>query len=159
MIQLSRTWAIDIISKIDLLFLTEESRYNILVDIFSENDEYEKIGDIFQEKLNDEIIDYLTSKYIGVTNYYLSYCIEKYLNISCNIIGNIEILLPCPCCNYKTLPELGEHNICEICYWESDKVSTNIDYYSSANRSTLSDYKQKFNSEKKTTIDLKKYLL
>lgn len=31
-----------------------------------------------------------------------------------------ELPLRCPCCGCKTLPERGESEICEVCYWEDD---------------------------------------
>ncbi len=31
-------------------------------------------------------------------------------------------LFACPCCSYLTLPELGTHEICEVCFWEDDGV-------------------------------------
>lgn len=26
----------------------------------------------------------------------------------------------CPCCGYKTLPERGGYEICNVCFWEDD---------------------------------------
>ncbi len=28
--------------------------------------------------------------------------------------------LSCPCCGYKTLDEIGEWEICSVCWWEDD---------------------------------------
>lgn len=27
---------------------------------------------------------------------------------------------PCPCCGFRTLPERGGYDICEVCFWEDD---------------------------------------
>ena len=29
-------------------------------------------------------------------------------------------LLPCPCCGHRTLPELGQYELCPVCLWEDD---------------------------------------
>lgn len=29
-------------------------------------------------------------------------------------------LLPCPCCGHRTLPELGQYELCPVCFWEDD---------------------------------------
>lgn len=27
---------------------------------------------------------------------------------------------PCPCCHHRTLPEIGQYDLCPVCYWEDD---------------------------------------
>lgn len=27
---------------------------------------------------------------------------------------------PCPCCGYRTLPSLGDYELCPVCWWEDD---------------------------------------
>ncbi len=29
-------------------------------------------------------------------------------------------LLPCPCCGFKTLPEIAADEICQVCWWHDD---------------------------------------
>lgn len=36
------------------------------------------------------------------------------------MVGEVEPLLPCPCCRYLTLEELGGYDICPVCFWEDD---------------------------------------
>ncbi len=61
-----RNEAITILTYQDLLLLEDSQRENILVDIFSENDEYESITDFLSPEYNTAILDYLTMNYVGV---------------------------------------------------------------------------------------------
>jgi hypothetical protein len=42
-------------------------------------------------------------------------------------------LLVCPCCDYLTLTERGQYEICEVCFWEDDGTQS-PDGYSAPNR-------------------------
>jgi hypothetical protein len=64
-------------------------------------------------------------------------------------------LLPCPCCGYKTLEGYGDYDICHVCKWEDDGLADQ-DVYSSANRSTLRDYRNTF-LLKKDIVDCNKW--
>jgi hypothetical protein len=158
MVKISRDYAINLLVKIDLLFLSEENRELCLMLAFYEEDKYMQIEDMYDESLNEEIIKQLPSEYEGVTNYYLSKGIKKYLNIHCEVIGEMtEELGICPCCGYKALPDSGGFEMCALCLWQLDYDDPNV--YSSLNSSTLSDYKKKFNSTKRHLVDLEKYPL
>jgi len=59
---------------------------------------------------------------------------------------------PCPCCGNYTLPKAPEaafYEICPVCYWQNEGSEETA--YSSANRSTLKEYRaayQKNNKDK-----------
>ncbi|KPE48986.1 hypothetical protein AOB46_22495 [Chryseobacterium indologenes] len=52
-------------------------------------------------------------------------------------------MFACPCCNYKTILEKGNYEICTICFWEDDG---NMDEsrYSQVNHMTLKEAKYNF---------------
>ncbi len=62
----------------------------------------------------------------------------------CRRLGTVirvsEQHYPCPCCGYRTLPEppLGTYSICDVCFWEDDRVQfDDPDYEGGANRVSL----------------------
>jgi hypothetical protein len=32
----------------------------------------------------------------------------------------VSPLYPCPCCGHRTLPGVGDYDLCPVCYWEDD---------------------------------------
>ena len=55
-------------------------------------------------------------------------------------------LLPCPCCGQRTLSELGDYEICEICGWEDDPVqSADSTYAGGANQESLDEARRVWN--------------
>ena len=45
---------------------------------------------------------------------------------------------PCPCCEYLTLDERGQYDICPVCFWEDDPIQADDeDYDGGANRLSL----------------------
>jgi hypothetical protein len=49
----------------------------------------------------------------------------------------------CPCCGEKTLTELGNFEICEVCGWEDDDIqSDDPDYAAGANHISLNEAKK-----------------
>ena len=58
----------------------------------------------------------------GVTNAYLSAYLYGNLNLSVDISGQMRELLPCPVCDYKSLPIRGNWDVCPVCGWKSDPV-------------------------------------
>ena len=44
----------------------------------------------------------------------------------------------CPCCRSRTIGELGNYEVCDVCGWEDDPVqSTDPDYAGGANTDSL----------------------
>ncbi len=76
---------------------------------------------------------------------------EKFFaNYDIEIIGENEKLYRCSCCGYFTLDNIGEYDICRLCNWEDDgTVSDDINKFSHVNGSTLYDYKNMFEKNRK----------
>ena len=62
---------------------------------------------------------------------------------------------PCPCCDYLTIEELGEHEICPICKWHDEGLNPDnpcdLDKMAGANSSTLRIARRKF---KKSSVEI-----
>ena len=144
---LSRDEAKNLLTFIDLVNCKEEDRYEILLDVYSEDDGFEKINNHNDPIYNKDIFGYLKMGYLGVTNTYLSKVLLEKLSVAIEIKGSIEHLFPCPCCGYKTIEERGQYYICKVCKWEDDG-SDSADSYSSVNRMTLKDGRRKFEESK-----------
>ncbi len=156
MIKITRTFAIELLIK--LKYISTKLSTHILLDAFDSETDVLLMQQNTPEKFESEMLQYFKMKYFGVANDYLAYCLNQYLNIQCEIDGLVEALETCPCCTYKTLPTLGEYDICEICHWESDSINPTLDRYSSVNQSCLLDYKEAFKQKIVTPILLKKYV-
>ena len=51
----------------------------------------------------------------------------------------------CPCCGYYTLDNLGEYDICPICYWEDDAFqSENPDHDGMSNGVSLNQARENY---------------
>lgn len=56
-----------------------------------------------------------------------------------------EKLLPCPCCDYRTLTKRADYDICAVCFWEDDGHDTDgLDRYSGPNPITLRAARENF---------------
>jgi hypothetical protein len=58
----------------------------------------------------------------GVTNAYLSAYLYGHLDRSEDVSGEVPELLACPVCRYRSLPILGNWDVCPVCGWASDPV-------------------------------------
>ena len=85
----------------------------------------------------------------GYPNKYLQEFLTSLHQENFSIVGDEDVLEACPCCCYLTLPNRGNYDICPLCEWEDDgKSCDELDIYSSANHSTLSEYRKKFAAQK-----------
>ncbi|WP_083682276.1 CPCC family cysteine-rich protein [Paenibacillus sp. FSL A5-0031] len=98
---------------------------------------------VMDDRYNSLIIEALKVKYIGVRNEFLSKKISEILYTSHVVEGVQEELITCPCCEYKTLPQKGEYDICPVCFWEDDG-NTDLQYYSSPNHMSLAQARVNF---------------
>lgn len=84
----------------------------------------------------------------GVSNGFLSEIIQTVTGYEVEVYGEVEDLLPCPCCGYKTLTERFDlkqgtgYDICPYCGWEDDGT-TDIWAYRSINKGSILDYRNK----------------
>jgi hypothetical protein len=151
---MERKEAITVIVNTLIKDMSNEKRYNILLDwwgICDEDEEFRTLPKSLQnEIINTEVppenvmdkkytpllIEALRLRYIGVRNEYLSKKVSEILNSHIDVNGSQEELHPCPCCYHKTLCSVGEYEICPVCYWEDDGNIIATDY-SSPNHMTL----------------------
>lgn len=139
MTELNRGKALLFLSMYKALQLTTEQRPDIIMDIVEEFDD----NKIDSSDYTDAIINYYQITLTGVSNSYLE---KKLLQITDNallVVGAVEILRKCPCCNFKTLRTTGEYEICRVCYWEDDGIILE-EQYSNVNRMSLKEAKQNF---------------
>lgn len=134
--KLLRNEAIDILSYLELIDLGDIKREEILMEL--KGDLFEQTKDYNLPKYNLGIFEYLKNEFKGVINSYIELQINNLLNKNVVVIGEVDDLYSCPCCNYKTLDRIGEYDICKVCYWEDDGIRE-LDRYSSVNHMSLSE--------------------
>jgi hypothetical protein len=84
----------------------------------------------------------------GVSNGFLAELVNALTGYEVEVIGDVEELIPCPCCGSKTLTERFDrmegtgYEICPYCKWEDDGT-TDIHAYRSINKGSLADYRHK----------------
>jgi hypothetical protein len=71
---------------------------------------------------------------------------KKRQSVSCVLVMKRRIQMrevnKCPCCGEKTLPDVGEFDICSVCKWEDDPLQRdNPDDNMGANTLSLNQYK------------------
>ena len=86
------------------------------------------------------LIHALADTYRGVKTDYLRQQLDK-TGGNYQIEGTADLLYPCPCCDYRTLPDQGDDDICPVCFWKDDRTNHD-DRYSPANEMTLADGKK-----------------
>lgn len=163
---MNRNEALYIYSKKIMNDLCEQDKINILCDFWfiyeEENNFDEKLVillmsnqpedlDNYDEIYEPLLIEGLRRKFEILNNKYVG---EK---IKYEVFGDeINSKLKCPCCDFYSLYNWSEYEVCPICYWEDDGSKDNN--YSSANKSTLKEYRVNF-FEKNNFEDLeKKYI-
>ncbi len=142
-VKITRREALELFGYLSMLDLTVAARESILIDVFSEDDEFEKISDFNDPVYNSQASGYLRRKNKGVTNQYLSVFLGRRLERNIDVEGEQVFLNPCPCCTYMTLDGRGEYDICPVCFWEDDG-SVQDERYSPANRITLAEARSNF---------------
>lgn len=131
MIKIELNTVINILSLNELSEMTEKER-----EEFIENEGIEK----------EEIFEYLKEKYIGVKVSYIEEKIKTLYQLPITVIGVAEKLSPCPCCNFRTIFEKGNYQICPVCFWEDDGNMNDMKN-SSANHMTLKEAKDNFKTK------------
>jgi hypothetical protein len=84
----------------------------------------------------------LRSGYLGVVNGYLEAQLAA-LGLAETVEGDVERLLACPCCRYRTLLERGDYDICPVCSWEDDGGDDPAEH-SGPNHMTLAEGRANF---------------
>lgn len=156
---LDRQFALELIARHDAKSMTVEGRESLLLDWWSiddSDDGFDTLPDSLKSELAsgdaphdpaDERYDPLLvvgcrASYVGVKNEYLADTLSR-IGQECEVIGPVEVLVPCPCCEYLTLSRRGQYDICRVCFWEDDG-SDDPEHASGPNRSTLAEARHSF---------------
>lgn len=124
-----------------LLTMHPEKRKDIVAEILIEagkaDDEIEDIH-IDGPEYNHDIIHYLRSGLLNVTNEFIEDDLRELYHHEVCIEGEPLIYEPCTCCGYRTIEETGAYDVCPNCYWEDDG-NQDPAKYSSVNHLTLQE--------------------
>ncbi|MCT2407694.1 CPCC family cysteine-rich protein [Chryseobacterium antibioticum] len=128
---------LDLNSAINILSLDEYSKMTI--------QEREKMID--DEGLDkEELFEYIRDRYIGIRLSYIEGKIRDLYQLSIDVKGIPKELFTCHCCNYKTILEKGNYQICKVCFWEDDG-GHDESKYSHVNHMTLKEAKDNFKTK------------
>ena len=149
-----RDEAIALLATHELKALTRERREWLLLD-WRKSDE--ETGDPMDPRHDRLLHTALTRSYVGVLNTYLEKRLVQ-LGRCETVVGEVEQLVRCPCCDYYTLPERGRYDICRVCFWEDD--GTLEDHASSGpNHMTLGEGRANFRKLGAVTKRVRVYVL
>jgi hypothetical protein len=102
--------------------LTRERRELLLLDWLKSDDEIDDPMDPMDPRHDRLLHAALAHSYVGVLSTYLEKRLSQ-LGRRETVVGELEQLVRCPCCDYYTLPERGGYDICRVCFWEDDGTS------------------------------------
>lgn len=142
---MTRRSALKIFSIYQVALLSKVDIDSLLFAGYNDEESGEPI--MYESIYNDEVQDFLIDFhadviFFGISNEYLTSFLKKRFNCEFVILGDEPELNKCSCCGYLTLPERGHYDVCPVCLWEDDGRSEEwIDSYSTANHSSLKDYR------------------
>jgi len=137
---ISRKLAMQVISIHTVAKMTRAEKTDYLFDagVLAKNEAYDLS---FEKDLVHELIEDL----FGVTNEWLLLNLKKENILATIKSGEYEFRHKCLCCNYLSLLTKDDFEICEICYWEDDPLTKEVNKISSINHGlTLEDAKKNF---------------
>lgn len=67
-------------------------------------------------RYNELLFKVSEGSFYGKPNEYLSKLLSEIAGSDIEVEGRVEQLLACPCCNYETLEQRGEYDICPVCF-------------------------------------------
>ena len=88
---------------------------------------------------NAALLTIHTGKFRGVKNQYIASLLYSVLGQYCRVSGDVEDLVPCDCCGFKTMREDSFYDICPACRWE-DTGQEDRDREDGCNRGSLNGY-------------------
>lgn len=138
--KISRHEATLLASFLKMMALSEEEKMKVFEDAKCDKgieDESEIVDEIYLLRV------FLQQRFGTYTNSYIEkFVLERggwYITINSPDVA----LFSCPCCNYNTLDEIGDYDICRVCYWEDDGTS-DINKHSGPNRMSLKEARLNF---------------
>lgn len=156
-----RREAIKIIIEHDITKLTRDEREALILNswgidehdpefhLFSKSLQQELLNadaptnDVMESCYNELLLIGAKDSYYGIPNEYISKLLSNIVGSHIEVEGYFEKLLACPCCNYQTLVQRGEYDICPVCFWEDDG-NNNPSQYSGPNHMTLLEGRRNF---------------
>lgn len=105
----------DLRPKLDPALVEQHDRHDVPPTIIPSDPRYQPV-----------LLHQMKRRLRGVTNAYLSAYLYGKLDMSEEIAGQLPELLPCPVCNYRSLPIRGNWDACSVCGWKSDPVQEAI---------------------------------
>lgn len=63
--------------------------------------------------------------------------------LKCRVVGGAPRTFKCPCCEYSSLPNRSDYDVCSVCGWEDDGTVDDRSV-SAANRATLGEARAAF---------------
>ncbi|ATQ76845.1 hypothetical protein CR152_21705 [Massilia violaceinigra] len=158
----------------DLAGLSSKERSSLLLDWWSidaDDPQYNGLPDLLKLLISrfDEPDDptkpvydpllkiALAYKYTGVINAYLQNQ-TALLGWDETIEGDVEAMVACPCCGYRSLQERGAYDICHVCFWEDDGT-TDSERISGPNHMTLGEAQRNFRRIGAVTEAFRRYVL
>ena len=88
----------------------------------------------------------LLHEFKGIKNSYIESLILKNLKKNIEISGDVEKLYSCPCCEYLTLYDLADYDICRLCKWEDDGIR-DLAQHSACNHTSLREARAIFKNK------------
>lgn len=128
--------------------ISRENAVKLLSLVRSIIEEKVDFKEIFFENTLENNIELNEIDFSGIGNGFLSEVINIVTGYKVEVIGDVESLYTCPCCSFKTLTELYDkdegtgYDICSYCMWEDDGTK-DINSYSSINKGSIADYRNK----------------
>lgn len=148
---ISRKLALIYLAISEITKCSEEDIDNILFsEYLNEDGEPIEYSNFFDNSIQEYLLNYFVDvKLKGFSNKYLQQYFIGLYEEPFSVVGNEDTLEKCPCCDYLTLPNRGNYDVCPVCFWEDDgKPNSELDSYSSVNHSTLREYMGKFEAKK-----------
>ena len=105
-------------------FIPDDLRPQLDVSLVDQHDRHDIPPTIlpFDPRYRPALLHQMKRRLRGVTNTYLGAYLYGNLNRSEPVTGQMTQLLPCPVCDYKSLPIRGNWDVCPVCGWKSDPV-------------------------------------
>jgi hypothetical protein len=101
----------DLRPQLDPALVTQHDRHDVPPNIIPSDPRYQPV-----------LLHQMKRRLRGVTNTYLSAYMVGTMSMAVDVSGAMTPLLPCPVCNYRSLPILGIWDVCLVCGWKSDPV-------------------------------------
>lgn len=157
---LDRSQAIVRIARRESVGLSSEDADGLLLDLWGLDEEDEGVSALprellaqllelespptFDRKIHSPLIELgLRAKYLGVRNEYLEKRLLSETGCSYSVVGPLEAMLRCHCCDYMCLRARGDYEVCPVCFWEDDGSELH-DGHSAANRMSLREARRRF---------------